>query len=300
MRSTRACGGEPTAVAASAPRVNETGLPTDDRPLVSSRPAPTSAAAPTAGASPVILDVRELKTYFYTYDGVVRALDGVSFKIRRGETVGLVGETGCGKSVTAFSITKLIPDPPGRIMDGTIYFRGANLLWGLQSEATFKPVKKTNRVKVKRKFHRVKASLARMVSVRGGGISMIFQEPSSALNPVFSVSDQVSETLLLHRGEEVLQGLLNATPTDPAVEPAIQGLAEAARTKDPPQLRAAAKAFGDAVHVPSMATQAFYIFRGAGDEPEPAIAELRDALKRVRLSALQRLSLIHISEPTRP
>jgi oligopeptide/dipeptide ABC transporter ATP-binding protein len=290
MLSTLAYGGDHTAVAVPPPSVIGTGLPEGSRPLPSSvtAAAPQATATSRPSASQVILDVRELKTYFYTYDGVVRALDGVTFKIRRGETVGLVGETGCGKSVTAFSITKLIPDPPGRIMDGSIYFRGANLLWGLKEEASFKPVRQTNRVKVKRRFRRVKAAQARMVSVRGGGISMIFQEPSSALNPVFSISDQVSETLLLHRGEEMLQGLLGATPKDPAVEPAIAALAEAARSKDLTRLRAASKSFGEAVHLTSMGTQAFYIFRGNIEDPEVGVEELRNAMKRLHLSSLQR------------
>src|SRR5215469_12376726 len=152
-------------------------------------PAPVDAPAPMAAASSrhpignVILDVRNLRTYFFTYDGVVKALDGVSFNIRRGETLGLVGETGCGKSVTAFSITKLIADPPGRIMEGMILFKGANLLWGLEKEAKFKPIKKTNRVKVRRYYRRVRQAQERMTAIRGGGISMIFQEPQSALNP---------------------------------------------------------------------------------------------------------------------
>jgi len=86
-------------------------------------PAPPPAESPTTDVRPVVLDVRNLVTYFYTYDGVVRALEGVSFKLRRGETLGLVGETGCGKSVTSFSITRLIPDPPGRVVSGKVLFR---------------------------------------------------------------------------------------------------------------------------------------------------------------------------------
>src|SRR5215469_8918187 len=136
-------------------------------------PAPVDAPAPMAAASSrhpignVILDVRNLRTYFFTYDGVVKALDGVSFNIRRGETVGLVGETGCGKSVTAFSVTKLIADPPGRIMDGTILFKGSNLLYGVDREAKFTPIPKSNRVKVRRYYRRIKRGLERMVAVRG-------------------------------------------------------------------------------------------------------------------------------------
>ncbi len=236
----------------------------------------------------MILDIRNLRTYFFTYDGVVKALDGVSFGIRRGETVGLVGETGCGKSVTAFSITKLIADPPGRIMDGTILFKGANLLWGLEREAVFKPVRKTNRVKVGRRYRRIRAGQDRMTAVRGAGISMIFQEPTSALNPIFSISDQISEALLLHRGEAIIGQLLNATPTGPAVEPAIQNLVKVAKENQSDRLREAAVQLGAATGVTSMATQAYYLFRGAWTDPESKVPALRKAIHRLRLSGLQR------------
>ena len=264
-----------------------------------STPADPPPRAPEVGSLPmttteggqignVILDVRNLRTYFFTYDGVVKALDGVSFNIRRGETVGLVGETGCGKSVTAFSITKLIADPPGRIMDGMILFKGSNLLWGIDREAKFKPIKGTNRVKVRRAYRRMRHAQDRMSSVRGGGISMIFQEPQTALNPIFSIADQVGEALLLHRGEEVITSLLNAKPNAPAVEPAIRELVKAAKSNDPEVLRAAAVKFGEAVGSPSMATQAFYIFRTHWSDPESRIPEVRKALRRLRLSSLQR------------
>ncbi len=197
----------------------------------------------------------------------MKALDGVSFNIRRGETVGLVGETGCGKSVTAFSITKLIADPPGRIMDGMILFKGANLLWGIDREASFHPLKKTNRVKVKRKFSRIKAGQDRMTSVRGGGISMIFQEPTSALNPIFSISDQISEALLLHRGEEIIETLLGATPRGPGVPPAIDEVVRVARQNNSATLRTACQKLAEAVRVPSFGTQAFYIFRMSWSDP---------------------------------
>ena len=247
-----------------------------------------TAGDTTKGAEPTILDVRNLRTYFFTYDGVVKALDGVSFTIRRGETLGLVGETGCGKSVTAFSITKLIADPPGRIMDGMILFKGANLLWGLENEAKFKPVKGTNRVKVTRWYRRIRRNLERMNAVRGGGISMIFQEPQSALNPIFSISDQISEALLLHRGEEIVDGLLGATPNGPDVAAAKKALVRAARTNDSAQLRAAAVAFGEAVHLPTIGTEAFYIFRQSWADPESRLPELDRALRRLNFSTLQR------------
>jgi len=240
----------------------------------------------------VILDVRNLRTYFFTYDGVVKALDGVSLNVRRGETVGLVGETGCGKSVTAFSITKLIADPPGRIMDGVILYKGANLLWGLDKEAKFKPIPKTNRVKVRRYYHRIKRAQERMNAVRGGGISMIFQEPQSALNPIFAISDQVGEALLLHRGEDIIESILHATPRAPGVEPAIREVVKAARANNSDILAAATEKLAEAANFPSMATQAFYIFRLNWSDPESKVPELRKALDRARLSGLQR-SFLH-------
>ena len=118
-----------------------------------------------------LLKVEDLHTYFYTYEGVVKAVDGVSFDIRKGEVFGLVGETGCGKSVTALSIIGLI-DEPGRIEKGKIIFKGKNLLEMNEEE--------------KRK-------------IRGRGISMIFQEPMTALNPAYTIGDQILEILLLHK-----------------------------------------------------------------------------------------------------
>jgi oligopeptide/dipeptide ABC transporter ATP-binding protein len=118
-----------------------------------------------------LLDVRGLKTYFYTEDGVVKAVDGVDFFVRRGETVGLVGESGCGKSVTSLSILRLVAQP-GRVVDGDITFDGQNLLELPESE---------------------------MINIRGNRISMIFQQPQTSLNPVFRVGDQIAEVLNLHR-----------------------------------------------------------------------------------------------------
>lgn len=119
-----------------------------------------------------LLEVKGLKTFFYTDRGTVRAVDDVSFKIREGQTLSLVGESGCGKSVTALSIIKLIPDPPGKIAAGSILFDGKNLI--------DLPEKKMRRI-------------------RGNEISMIFQEPMTSLNPVFRVGDQIGEVLKLHR-----------------------------------------------------------------------------------------------------
>ncbi len=123
------------------------------------------------GASPNILEVRNLKTYFFTEDGVVKSVDGVDFTVRRGEVLGLVGESGCGKSVTSLSIMRLIGQP-GRTLEGEIVFDGRDLL---------------------------KLSEAEMVKVRGNKIAMIFQQPQTALNPVFRVGDQIAEVLDIHR-----------------------------------------------------------------------------------------------------
>lgn len=120
-----------------------------------------------------LLRVRNLKTYFYTDDGVVPAVDGVDFSIDKGKTLGVVGESGCGKSVTSLSIMGLIQKPAGKIVDGEILFEGENL---------------------------VAKSEAAMRKIRGNHISMIFQEPMTSLNPVFSVGDQIVEAIMLHQG----------------------------------------------------------------------------------------------------
>jgi len=119
-----------------------------------------------------LLTVRDLRTYFHTEDGLVRAVDGVSFRIRRGETFALVGESGCGKSVTAFSILRLLPIPPAEIASGTIDLDGQSLLALSERE---------------------------MRHVRGRRISMIFQEPMSSLNPVYTCGSQIVEAIRLHR-----------------------------------------------------------------------------------------------------
>lgn len=117
-----------------------------------------------------LLEVRDLKTYFYTDDGVVKAVDGVDFYVKPGEVLGLVGESGCGKSVTSMSIMRLI-DQPGKIVSGEIIFEGTNLL---------------------------KLPESRMIDIRGNQISMIFQQPQSSLNPVFKIGDQIAEVLQIH------------------------------------------------------------------------------------------------------
>ncbi len=120
-----------------------------------------------------LLQVKDLRTSFFTSDGEVRAVDGVTFDIEDGKTVGLVGESGCGKSVTALSIIRLLPQDTGRITGGEILYRGRNLAALLDAD-------------VRR--------------IRGNEISMIFQEPMTSLNPVMTVGDQIAETLRLHQG----------------------------------------------------------------------------------------------------
>jgi peptide/nickel transport system ATP-binding protein len=120
-----------------------------------------------------LLDVKGLKTYFFTDEGVVRAVDGIDLHIDKGETLGVVGESGCGKSVTALSIMRLIPQPPGRIVEGEIRYGAVNL---------------------------VDLPASKMRKIRGKEISMIFQEPMTSLNPVFTVGEQIAEALRLHEG----------------------------------------------------------------------------------------------------
>ena len=269
----------------------------DASPLPTEASFPLSAPAPTTPepipattlSSPVVLDVRDLKTYFFTYDGVVLALDGVSFKVRRGETLGLVGETGCGKSVTAFSVTRLIPDPPGRVISGKVLFRGIDLLWGLDAEAKIKINPKTGRAKVRRSFRRIKAGLERMSAVRGRGISMIFQEPTQAMNPVFSVADQISEALILHQGTHLVDEMMSATPDAPEVLPAMEALVDVTRAGgDPDTARRAAAKVAEAVHLPSFGTQSFYLVRDSELSSEDMVRRLQKGLRRTYLSRMER------------
>src|SRR6202007_1259825 len=129
----------------------------------------------TSGVEPErpVLEIEDLKTHFFTAGGIVRAVDGVSYAVRSGETLGVVGESGCGKSVTALSILRLVADPPGRIIGGAIRFEGTNLL---------------------------ELSEAEMEAGRGNDISMIFQEPMTSLNPLMTIGRQISEAIVLHQG----------------------------------------------------------------------------------------------------
>jgi peptide/nickel transport system ATP-binding protein len=273
--------------------------PTSDVPLPESTRIPEAEPiddAPAAGPtepSDVVLEIKGLKTYFFTYDGVVKALDGVDLKIRKGQTTGLVGETGCGKSVTAFSAMRLIPDPPGRIIEGRVLFDGADVLWGLDKEAKFTPIKGTNRVKISRSFRRIRRATERMAAVRGRGIGMIFQEPTQAMNPIFTISNQLGETLLLHRGIEIVDGILAMQPDANGVSAALDGMVQAAQRGKSGDLRAAAEKLGKAVNLPSVGTQAYALFRAAGRDVEGARTDVQNVLKGLRPSGLEKSYMAH-------
>jgi oligopeptide/dipeptide ABC transporter ATP-binding protein len=126
-----------------------------------------------AAAGQALLQIENLQTHFFTGAGVVRAVDGVSYAVRSGEILGVVGESGCGKSVTALSILRLVANPPGRIVGGAIRLEGKNLL---------------------------ELSEPEIEQIRGNDISMIFQEPMTSLNPLFTVGKQISEAIALHQG----------------------------------------------------------------------------------------------------
>ncbi len=124
-------------------------------------------------AAQTILQIEDLQTHFFTAVGTVRAVDGVSYSLKAGETLGVVGESGCGKSVTALSILRLVANPPGRIIGGAVRFEGRNLL---------------------------EISEPEMERIRGNEISMIFQEPMTSLNPLYTVGKQIAEAVALHQG----------------------------------------------------------------------------------------------------
>ena len=142
-------------------------------------------AEPGVQPEAAVLEIENLRTHFFTAGGVVRAVDGVSYAVRSGETLGVVGESGCGKSVTALSVLRLVATPPGRIVGGAIRFAGTNLLDLSEHE---------------------------MEAIRGNDISMIFQEPMTSLNPLMTVGRQISEAIALH------QGLSRREAFDQAVE----------------------------------------------------------------------------------
>jgi oligopeptide/dipeptide ABC transporter ATP-binding protein len=137
------------------------------------QPAARAVGDPLVASAEAVLQVEDLQTQFFTAIGTVRAVDGVSYELKSGETLGVVGESGCGKSMTALSLMRLIPDPPGRIVSGTVKLGGRDLLQLSQEE---------------------------MRKVRGNEISMIFQEPMTSLNPLFTVGGQIAEAVALHQG----------------------------------------------------------------------------------------------------
>src|ERR1700730_17958932 len=150
------------------------------------RPTPPAyAMTRTAEQAGTAIEVNGLQTYLFTRSGIVKAVDDVSFSLRRGETLAIVGESGCGKSMTALSIMRLVPNPPGKIVGGTITLEGKDLLQLEESE---------------------------MRDVRGNDISMIFQEPMTSLNPVLTIGHQIAEAVRLH------QDLSKAAANEKAVE----------------------------------------------------------------------------------
>ena len=136
-------------------------------------PTPTDTLEESHRAQPALLEVEDLRTHFFTANGVVKAVDGVSCTVGRGETLGVVGESGCGKSVTALSIMRLVANPPGRIVGGKVRLNGRDLL---------------------------SLSDVEMERARGKDVSMIFQEPMTSLNPLYTVGRQIAESIALHEG----------------------------------------------------------------------------------------------------
>ena len=169
---------------------------------------PRSQAARLMNAAPaddLILDVKNLKTVFFTNSGLFKAVDDVSFNVRRGETLAIVGESGCGKSVSALSIMRLVPNPPGKIVGGSVTLEGTELL-ALDED--------------------------RMRAIRGNRMSMIFQEPMTSLNPVMRIGDQITEAVRLHQRHEQ-QGSLATRGRDAAAGAHPRARAARARVSAP-------------------------------------------------------------------
>ncbi|MDA8143530.1 MAG: ABC transporter ATP-binding protein [Thermoplasmatales archaeon] len=153
------------------------------------------------------LKVDGLVTQFFTSGGIVKALDSVSFSIKKGEVMGLVGESGCGKSVTATSVMDLIPDPPGRIIKGKIIIDGFNIVGDLEKLAKIRIISE-KKVIIKRNRRMIKRHNFILSKIRGRTISMIFQEPSLSLNPVMTVGKQIMEPILLHNRIEISNSII--------------------------------------------------------------------------------------------
>ncbi len=144
---------------------------------------PSGEITPDIGPSAPILSVEDLRTYFFTQDGVTRAVDGLSFEVRPGDTLGIVGESGCGKSITALSIMRLLPPKLARTVGGRIRFEDREILTLGEAE---------------------------MGDIRGNRIAMIFQEPMTSLNPVLTVGDQIAEAVMIHQKKDRGQALARA------------------------------------------------------------------------------------------
>ncbi len=155
----------------------------------------------------VLLEVKDLKVHFVTWKGILYALDGVNFRIRRGETLGLVGETGCGKSVTALSIMGLIPPTEGTIVSGHIEYRGVDLVHhdGVESQITLK--RKRAKLKVKQRIYKKNQTF--LNSYRGSKIAMISQEPMTSLNPVTNIATQLTESIMIRGKQELSRRILS-------------------------------------------------------------------------------------------
>ena len=144
----------------------------NDETMIDRKASPAYAMTKAGVQAGTVIEVKGLQTYLFTRSGVVKAVDDVSFSLRRGETLAVVGESGCGKSMTALSIMRLVPSPPGKIVGGTITLEGKDL---------------------------VQLDEAEMRDIRGNEISMIFQEPMTSLNPVLTIGHQIAEAVRLHQ-----------------------------------------------------------------------------------------------------
>src|SRR5947208_6556464 len=167
--------------------IDKSGMPrmANDETTIDRATPPAYAMTKVAEQAGTAIDIKGLQTYLFTRSGIVKAVDDVSFSLRRGETLAIVGESGCGKSMTALSIMRLVPNPPGKIVGGTITLEGRDLLQLDEDE---------------------------MRDIRGNDISMIFQEPMTAPNPVLTIGHQIAEALRLH------QDLSKAAANEKAVE----------------------------------------------------------------------------------
>ncbi len=154
------------------------------------------------------LKVTDLVTNFYTSRGIVKALDKISFSINKGEIFGMVGESGCGKSVTALSIMDLVPDPPGRVVSGKVEIDGFNIFSDLANIVRIR-IKSQTDVKVKRNKRALKKHNFMLSKIRGKKAGMIFQEPSLSLNPVLRAGEQITENILIHNKKPIADSLIN-------------------------------------------------------------------------------------------